>query len=188
MAPSNDAHPDPSQFRVLIDEPTLRARCCELGAAISRDHAGKAVVFVCVLRGAFVFAADLVRAVTVPTRIEFVQASSYSDGSRSTGQVTLEQDISAQLEGRHVVLVEDIVDTGLTSQTLLSLLRSRGAASVRLAALLHKPARQVRSVSIDYLGFTIPDEFVVGYGLDLAQAYRNLPDLRIFPAALVPQP
>lgn len=164
---------------VLISEDRIAARVRELGRDITRDLAGTAPVLVAVLRGSFVFVADLARAIELPLTVEFLGVESYGDATRSSGVVRVTHDVARSLEGADVLLVEDIVDSGLTCRFLLDQLAARGPRSVRLVALLHKPSRTRVQVPIDYLGFTIPDEFVVGYGLDAAQRFRNLPDLRV---------
>ena len=151
----------------------------ELGAEITSDYAGKPLVLLGVLKGSFVFLADLVRAIDLPLRVEFLGVQSYGDSTESSGAVRITLDLSRPIEGQDVLIVEDIVDTGLTCRYLLDQIAARGPSSVRLCSLLHKPARTVTPVDIDYLGFTIEDVFVVGYGLDAAQRHRNLPDLRV---------
>jgi hypoxanthine phosphoribosyltransferase len=164
---------------VLFPAEQIRARVAELGARISRDYAGQSLVLLCVLKGSFIFAADLARHIDLPLRIEFLGVQSYGDNTESSGVVQITLDLSRPIAGEHVLLVEDIVDTGLTLEYLMDQLRRRGPGSVRVCALLHKPARVRNPISIDYLGFTIDDVFVVGYGLDWAQQYRNLPDIAI---------
>lgn len=159
----------------LIDEERLAARVRELGARIARDHAGQELVLVGILKGSFLFLADLCRCIDLQVSIDFLGVSSYGDGDQSSGVVKITSDLSRPVEGRHVLLVEDIIDTGLTMRYLLSNLATRRPASVKVCALLHKPARTRVEVGIDYLGFTVPDRFVVGYGLDDAGRLRNLP-------------
>jgi len=159
----------------LLSADRIGARVRELGADMTRDYAGRPLVLVCVLKGSFVFAADLMRAIDLPLRVEFLGVRSYGDGTHSTGVVQITQDLSRPIEGEHVVLVEDIVDTGLTMAHLKDLLGTRAPASMKVCALLHKAARTRVAVKIDYLGFTIDDRFVVGYGLDAAERHRNLP-------------
>jgi len=163
---------------VLLSQERLRARVKELGAAITRDYAGKAVTLVAVLKGSFVFLADLVREIDLPVTVEFISISSYA-GTKSTGVVQITSDLTRNVEGEHVIVVEDIVDTGLTMRYLLENLGTRHPASLRLCALLEKPARAQVKIGIDYKGFEIPDEFVVGYGLDWNGQLRNLPYLGI---------
>lgn len=159
----------------MLSSEQIAARVRDLGRDITRDYAERRLVLVCVLKGSFVFAADLARAIDLPLRIDFLGVRSYGQGTESTGVVQITQDLARPIEHEDVLLVEDIVDTGLTMAHLASLLRTRGPASVKICALLHKPARARVAVAIDYLGFTIEDRFVVGYGLDLDDRYRNLP-------------
>jgi hypoxanthine phosphoribosyltransferase len=167
------------RLRPYIKRDQIRERVETLGRSIASDYAGRELVLVCVLKGSFVFCADLARSIDLPLRIEFLGVRSYGDATVSSGVVEITQDLSRAIEGEHVLVVEDIVDTGLTSAFLLEHLQTRRPASVRLCALLHKPSRTQRAVPIDYLGFSIDDQFVVGFGLDHAQRYRNLPDLCI---------
>ena len=159
----------------LLGTQTLADRITELGAQIGADYAGKSLVLLCVLKGSFVFAADLARAIDLPLRVEFLGVRSYGDDTRSSGVVQITLDLTRPIAGENVVIVEDIVDTGLTLSYLKEQLLARNPASVRVCALLHKQSRSVRPVEIDYLGFTVDDVFVVGYGLDHAEKYRNLP-------------
>ena len=159
---------------VLIAQHDLAARVRALGAQIAADYRGKDLVVVVVLKGSFVFAADLVRNIGLPLEIDFLGVRSYGDSTETSGVVQITSDLSRSIEGKDVLLVEDIVDTGLTLRFLLDNLATRSPRSVRLAALLHKPARTIAPVPIDYLGFSIDDVFVVGYGLDHAQRFRNL--------------
>jgi hypoxanthine phosphoribosyltransferase len=169
--------------KVLIDAGSIATRVAELGARITADYAGREPVVLAVLKGSFVFAADLVRAIDLPLSVEFLGVQSYGDATRSSGIVRITLDLARPVAGLDVLLVEDIVDTGLTSSYLLEQLAARGPRSLALCALLHKPARMVKPVDIAYLGFTIPDVFVVGYGLDAAQLYRNLRDVRVLHGA-----
>ncbi len=164
----------PPEVRELISEKRIADRVAELAAQISREYAGRQLVLLCVLKGSFVFAADLARAIALPVRVEFLGVRSYGADTKSSGVVQITQDLTRPVDGEDVLLVEDIVDTGLTLTYLREQLRSRNPASIKVAALLHKPARIQREVEIDYLGFTIDDVFVVGYGLDYAERYRNL--------------
>ncbi|MBN2192755.1 MAG: hypoxanthine phosphoribosyltransferase [Polyangiaceae bacterium] len=166
--------PNEPRIRTLITEGQITARIRELGAEITRDYTGRHLVLLCVLKGSFMFTADLARAISLPMRIEFLGLRSYGDGTRSTGVVQITQDLTQPIAGEDVIVVEDIVDTGLTLNYLLDLLRARGPRSVRVCTLLHKPARTKQPIRIDYLGFTVEDQFVVGYGLDCGQRYRNL--------------
>lgn len=160
---------------VLLSEDEIREMVGELAAAVSADYAGKDALAVGVLRGSFIFMADLLRRVTVPMTVDFMAVSSYGDATESSGNVRLIKDLDESVEGRHVLFVEDIIDTGATLAYLCDNLHDRGAASVRVCALMDKPSRRVVALRPDYVGFTIPDAFVVGYGLDHAQRYRGLP-------------
>jgi len=159
----------------LLSESVIQARVKALGAQITADYAGKSLVLLCVLKGSFVFAADLARAIDLPLRVEFLGVRSYGDDTRSSGVVQITQDLTRPIAGDHLLIVEDIVDTGLTLSYLREQLMARMPATVKVCALLHKPSRTVRPVEIDYLGFTVEDVFVIGYGLDHAEQYRNLP-------------
>ncbi len=162
------------QVQVLIPEADLRARVAALGEEIARDYAGRPLVVVGVLKGSFIFLADLVRAIDLPLQIDFIGISSYQD-TTSSGVVQITSDLTRPIDGKHVLLVEDIVDTGLSMRYLLDNLATRRPASLRVCALLEKPARARVKVPIDYRGFVIGDEFVVGYGLDWDGRLRNLP-------------
>ena len=163
--------------KVLIDRARIQARVHELGDEIAADHPDGALLLLGVLKGSFIFMADLARAIPRPLSVEFLGVQSYGGATKSSGAVQITQDLTVPIDGRDVVIVEDIVDTGLTAHFLIQQLEARQARRVRLCALLHKPARSQREVPIHYLGFTIEDVFVVGYGLDYAQNYRNLPDI-----------
>lgn len=166
---------DPN-LELLYTEDEIRVRIRELGEEITREYAGKELVLVGVLKGSVVFLSDLMRAIDLPLTIDFMSVSSYKDGTTSTGDVEILKDLSNPIRGKHVVVVEDIVDTGLTLSRLLEILGSRGAASIKLAGFLDKPEPRIKTeLKIDYTGFTIPNHFVVGYGLDAAGRYRNLP-------------
>ena len=164
---------------VLIHAETIAQRVKELGRQITAEYAGRQLVLLCVLKGSFVFAADLARAIELPLRVEFLGVQSYGDDTTSSGAVQITQDLTRPIDGEDVLIVEDIVDTGLTLHYLADQLLTRGPASVKICALLHKPARMKNVVKIDYLGFTIEDVFVVGYGLDCAQRHRNLPHIGV---------
>ena len=164
---------------VLFTEEQLQARVAEIAAQIDRDYAGKQPLLVSVLRGSFVFMADLVRRITLPCTVDFMAVSSYGSGTTSSGQVKIVKDLSEQIEGKDVIVVEDILDSGNTLSYLLKLLEARHPASIRLCTLLDKPERRTKPVAVQYSGFTIPDEFVVGYGLDYDEKYRNLPYIGI---------
>ncbi len=165
--------------RTLLSAEQIAARVRELGAEITRAYEGRKLVLVCVLKGSFVFAADLARAIDLPLRVEFLGVRSYGSGTESSGVVQITHDLSKPIEGEDLLIVEDIVDTGLTIAHLLELLSTRHPRDIRVCSLLHKPSRERKKVPIHYLGFTIDDEFVVGYGLDWAETYRNLPFLGI---------
>ncbi len=163
----------------LLTAEQIQARIAELGAEIARDYAGRDPLLIGVLKGAVVFISDLMRATDLRLGVEFIAISSYGSSTRTSGEVQIVKDLDVAIEGRDILVVEDIVDTGLTLSYLLANLHARGARSVKLAALLDKHERRVREVHIDYLGFRIPDAFVVGYGLDFAERYRNLPYIAI---------
>ncbi|KAB4834056.1 hypoxanthine phosphoribosyltransferase [Pseudoflavonifractor sp. BIOML-A6] len=165
--------------RVLFTEAQLDTRIGEIAAEMNRDYAGKEPVLISVLRGSFVFMADLTRKITLPCTVDFMSVSSYGAGTKSSGQVQITKDLSDDIEGRDIIVVEDILDSGNTLSYLLEILKARKPASVKLCTLLDKPDRRVKDVHVDYSGFTIPDEFVVGYGLDYAEKYRNLPYIGI---------
>ncbi len=160
---------------ILFTEEQLKQRCQELGAQITQDYAGQEVTLITILRGSYIFMADLSRCIDLKAEIDFMSISSYGAGTTSTGQVAITKDLSGAIAGKHVIVVEDILDTGNTLSYLLKLLEQRNPASIRLCTLLDKPDRRKKHVDVHYKGFTIPDEFVVGYGLDYAETYRNLP-------------
>jgi hypoxanthine phosphoribosyltransferase len=162
---------------VMLSEEEIRKRVAELGEEITAEYKDKEgeLVLVGILKGSVVFLADLARAIDLPLSMDFIGLSSYGDGTKSSGVVRLTSDLSKSIEGKHVLIVEDIVDTGLTISYLLENLQTREPASLKLASLLEKPANNQSGVKVDYLGFTVPDRFVVGYGLDAAGIYRNLP-------------
>ena len=161
--------------RVLFTEQELKDRVAEIAAQIDRDYAGKEPMLISVLRGSFIFMADLVRSITLPCTVDFMAVSSYGAGTTSSGQVKITKDLSESIEGRDIIVVEDILDSGNTLSYLFQLLQARHPASVRLCTLLDKPSRRTKPVTADYTGFTVEDLFVVGYGLDYAEKYRNLP-------------
>lgn len=167
------------QVEVLLSEEKINARIREIGEQISRDYAGKSVHLVCILKGGSFFMCELAKRITVPVSIDFMSVSSYGSSSESSGVIKIIKDLDEPLAGKHVLVIEDIVDTGKTLHYLVELLKDRGAADVKLCALLDKPDRRVVEIGADYTGFQIPDEFVVGYGLDYAQKYRNLPFIGI---------
>lgn len=160
---------------ILLTPEQIQARVAEMGRQISKDYAGKDPVFVSVLVGSFMFTADLLKYVTIPCSLEFMAISSYGKDSRSSGVVRVMKDLDESVESRHVVILEDIIDTGLTLNYLVDNIQNRNVASVKVAAFLDKPSRRLTDVKVDYIGFEVPDEFVIGYGLDFAQKYRNFP-------------
>ncbi len=161
---------------VLLSEGQIRARVAELGAQISADYAGRELTLVSVLKGSLPFMADLMRAITIPVSIDLMEVSSYGGAAtESSGLVRILKDLSSSIEDQDVMIVEDIIDTGLTLNYLIRYLRGKNPRSLHICTLLDKPARRLVDIPIDYLGFTIPDQFVIGYGLDYAERYRNLP-------------
>jgi len=160
---------------VLLTEDQIQGRVAELGAELGHDYADRQPLLVSVLKGSIVFLADLIRATELPLAVDLMELSSYGAAMESSGQVRILKDLSASIEGRDVIVVEDIIDTGLTLNYLLRYLHERSPASIRICCLLDKPARRLTDIDIDYRGFTIPDRFVVGYGLDFDERYRNLP-------------
>ena len=168
------------KLRTLLSTEQIQARIAELGAQIRADFGDEPITLVAVLKGSFLFVADLIRAIPGEVRIEFLGVASYHGGTSSSGVVQITQDLRQGIEGQNVVIVEDIVDTGLTIDYLVRMLQVRGPKSLQVASLLDKPDNREVEVSIRYVGFTIPDEFVVGYGLDLGELYRNLPYVAIY--------
>ncbi len=160
---------------VLYHEEQLRRRVKELGEQIAADYAGKDIVLACVLRGSYIFMADLTRAIDLPMTVDFMAVSSYGAGTSSSGQVEIKKDLSDSIEGKHLIIVEDILDSGNTLYYLMDVLRVRRPASIKICTLMDKPDRRAKPIHADYVGFTIPDAFVVGYGLDYNEKYRNLP-------------
>jgi hypoxanthine phosphoribosyltransferase len=160
---------------ILLDSPTVAARVAELGAQLATDYADRDPVLVSVLKGSLIFLADLMRAMEIPVSVYLMEVSSYGSGTETSGQVRILKDLSGPIEGRHVIVVEDIIDTGLTLNYLLKYLADKQPASVEIVCLLDKPARRLAEIPIAYRGFTIPDRFVIGYGLDYDERYRNLP-------------
>jgi hypoxanthine phosphoribosyltransferase len=167
-------------MRVLLSHDQIQARVAEMGAQISADYAGKEPHLVCVLKGASTFLTDLSRAIDLPLTLDYIAVSSYGAATKSSGEVQLIKDLSQGLDGRDLLVVEDIVDTGLTLNYMLKMLRARGPRSVKVAALLSKPSRRLVETPVDYIGFTIDDHFVVGYGLDYNEKYRNLKDIVVY--------
>ena len=162
-------------INVMLSEEEINARIAELGEQISRDYEGKEIFLICILKGASFFACELAKRITVPVNIDFMKVSSYGSGTVSSGQVSIKMDVSESIAGKEVLIVEDIIDSGNTLNLLPKILMERGPKSIRLCALLDKPDRREVDVKMDYVGFRIPDKFVVGYGLDYDQRYRNLP-------------
>ncbi|HIY15805.1 MAG TPA: hypoxanthine phosphoribosyltransferase [Candidatus Intestinimonas stercorigallinarum] len=170
--------------RVLFTEQELKDRVAELAAQIDRDYAGKEPMLISVLRGSFIFMADLARAIHLPCTVDFMAVSSYGSGTTSSGQVKITKDLSESIEGRDIIVVEDILDSGNTLSYLFRLLQARHPASVRLCTLLDKPSRRTKPITADYTGFSVDDLFVVGYGLDYAEKYRNLPYIGVLKPAV----
>ncbi|MBX5495303.1 MAG: hypoxanthine phosphoribosyltransferase [Bryobacteraceae bacterium] len=164
-------------LKVLLSAEQIHCRILELGAQIDADATQDTVHLIGILKGSFMFLADLARAVKRPAKVDFIGISSYGMGKRSSGEVRLTKDLDLSIEGAEVILVEDIVDSGITLNYLINLLEQRKPGSLRIATLLDKPERRQRPIKVDYVGFTIPDKFVVGYGLDYAEKYRNLKDV-----------
>lgn len=162
-------------IRELVSEKAVDERIVELGKQISRDYEGKQVHLICVLKGGVFFMCELAKRISVPVSMDFMSVSSYGDDTKSSGVVKIVKDLDEAIEGKDVLIVEDIIDSGRTLYYLIDILKKRNPKSVHLCTLLDKPERRVKDVKVDYVGFNIPDEFVVGYGLDYAQKYRNLP-------------
>ena len=167
------------QEELLLTREQIAQRVAELGAQITRDYQGKDLMVICILKGAVVFFVDLIREIQLPMSMDFMAISSYGNSTKSSGVVRILKDLDKPVEGKDILIVEDIVDSGMTLSFLRDNLSSRGAASLRIATLLDKPDRRRVSLSVDYCGFVIPDAFVVGYGLDYAEKYRNLPEIGI---------
>lgn len=163
------------KIRVMIPEQEVDARIEELGKQISEEYAGKQVHLICILKGSVFFTCELAKRITVPVSLDFMSVSSYGDETVSSGRVKIAKDLDESLEGKDVIIIEDIIDSGNTLHYLMDVLAKRNPNSLKLCTLLDKPDRRVKDVKVDYVGFAIPDEFVVGYGLDYAQKYRNLP-------------
>jgi hypoxanthine phosphoribosyltransferase len=172
---------------ILIEEAALSARVAELGAEVSADYEGRELLLIGVLKGAVFFMADLMRHLTVPCEVDFMAISSYGDATDSSGVVRILKDLDINMEGRHVLVVEDIIDSGLTLSYLMRNLESREPATLEVCALLTKPARREIDVPVRYVGFEIPNRFVVGYGLDFAERYRNLPYVAVLSDELIPE-
>ena len=163
------------KISVLISEQDVDARIAEIGAQISKEYEGKQVHLICILKGSVYFTCELAKRISVPVTMDFMSVSSYGDGTSSSGVVKIAKDLDETIEGKDVIVIEDIIDSGRTLSYLLDILQKRNPSSMKLCTLLDKPDRRVKEVKVDYVGFEIPDEFVVGYGLDYAQKYRNLP-------------
>ena len=166
-------------LEILLSEEEIHAKVRELGAQITKDYAGKTPFFLGVLKGCYVFMADLTRCIDLPCTMDFLAVSSYGGGTSTTGAVRITKDLSRDIEGKDVIIVEDILDSGVTLSYLKTYLANRKPASIRIVTLLDKPARRRADIKADYCGFAVPDEFVVGYGLDYAESYRNLPYIGI---------
>ena len=184
MASSVSPTQSPVELKKLFSREQIGRRVAELGAQISRDFAGQPVILLGVLKGATIFLSDLARHISLDATFDFIAVSSYGKDTKTSGEVRLTKDIDQSIEGKNVILVEDILDTGLTLTYLKRAIEARRPRALRIAALLDKPARRIQAVHCDYIGFEIPDEFVVGYGMDLGERYRNLPDICILPPEL----
>lgn len=167
------------KIKVMFSEEEIDRRISELGAQITRDYAGQEITMICILKGAAAFACELAKRIDLPVEMEYMRCSSYGNETESSGVVKIDLDLDRPIRDKHVLVVEDIIDTGRTMSYLLAIMRDRGPADVKLCSLLDKPDRRVVKVDIDYTGFVIPDKFIVGYGLDYAQKYRNLPYIGI---------
>lgn len=167
-------------IKELISKHDIAKKVAELGAQISKDFQGEEIICVCILKGSVVFFSDLVRAITVPLEFDFIRVSTYGDQLTSSGDVKITKDLSSSIVGKHVLVVEDIMDTGITLSFLVDLFRSRGPKSLKVCSLLYKPSNKVKDVAIDYLGFTIDNHFVVGYGMDASEKFRNLDYVGIY--------
>ena len=174
--------------KILYTEEELRSRVKELGAQITADYAGREPLLVSVLRGSYIFMADLTRAIGLNVTVDFMVVSSYGAGTVSSGQVEIKKDLSDSIEGRDLIIVEDILDSGNTLYYLMEVLRARKPASIRICTLMDKPERRTKPITADYCGFTIPDAFIVGYGLDYDEKYRNLPYVGILKPSVYKEP
>jgi len=173
---------------ILVDEATLQARVRDLGQRISQEYQGKNLLLVSVLKGSFIFMSDLIRSISIPLEVDFMAISSYGKGVVSSGAVRIIQDLMIPIEGRNLIIVEDIIDSGNTLSYLLRMLRERQPASIRIMTLLDKPERREVAVQVDWVGFSIPNEFVVGYGLDYNETYRNLPYIGVLKRTVYANP
>lgn len=180
---ATEVHQD---LEVLFSRERIHRRVTEMGGEIDRDYAGEKIVLVGVLKGAAIFLADLARSISVDNTFDFVAVCSYGKGQQTSGAVKLIKDLDQPIEGKNVIIVEDILDTGLTLCFLRGLFEQHQPHSLRIAALLDKPSRRIEKIEADYVGFTIPDKFVIGYGMDFAERYRNLPDICLMPPDQVP--
>ncbi|MEE1247837.1 MAG: hypoxanthine phosphoribosyltransferase [Lachnospiraceae bacterium] len=165
--------------RVMLEEEVVNKRIAELAKALSEEFEGEQLHLICILKGSIFFTCELAKRITVPVTMDFMSVSSYGSGTTSSGNVIIKKDLDEDIEGKNVVVIEDIIDTGRTLESLLKLLKKRNPKKLKLCTLLDKPDRRIADVSVDYTGFVIPDEFVVGYGLDYDQRYRNLPYIGI---------
>lgn len=181
MAASSGATTTVSELRVLFSRQQIAQRVAEIGAQINRDYEGQQVVLIGVLKGAAIFLSDLSRSLSIDATFDFISVSTYGNEKQSSGEVKLLKDVDSSMEGKNIILVEDILDTGLTLSYLTKVLGAHKPKSVRIATLLDKAARRIQPIKADYVGFEIPDEFVVGYGMDYAERYRNLPDICVVP-------
>lgn len=172
-------------LKVLFTREQIAKRVAEMGAEITRDFQGQSIVFVGVLKGASLFLSDLARSVSLDATFDFISVSSYGNGTRSSGEVRLNKDVDQSIEGKNVILVEDILDTGLTLTYLRTQFLNHKPRALKIATLLDKAPRRLQPVPVDYVGFVIPDEFVVGYGMDYAERYRNLPDICVLPPEMI---
>ncbi|MBQ9557579.1 MAG: hypoxanthine phosphoribosyltransferase [Clostridia bacterium] len=171
-------------IKVLITEEEIKRRVCELGAEITKDYAGKSILLIGVLKGAAVFMSDLMRCIDLPVEIDFMVVSSYGSGTKTSGNIKILKDTDVSVEGRDVIIAEDILDTGITLNNLKDLLLKRGAKSLKICTIFNKPARRKSPIEAEYVGFDVPDEFVIGYGLDYDQKYRNLPYLGVLDSSV----
>lgn len=169
-------------IKILISEGELQEKIAELGAQISMDYAGKEIVLLCVLKGGVMFMTDLAKHITIPMSMDFMAVSSYGNEFKSSGVVKIVKDLDESIQNKHILIVEDIIDTGRTLQYLIKILTERNPASLRLCTLLDKPEQREAEVHVDYVGFTIPNHFVLGYGLDYKQLHRNLPFIGYIPS------
>ncbi len=166
--------------KILFTKKEIEERVSELGKEISDRYRGEDVLMVCVLKGSSIFYADLVRAMDIPVEFDFIHVSSYGEGTETSGEVRINKDLTVDIKDKNLVIVEDIIDTGVTMKALVPMLKARGPKSVTVCAMLDKPARRKVDFKGDYIGFEIPDEFVIGYGLDFAHKYRNIPEICVF--------